>query len=225
MRQTIELLKKQSIQAGLTSAHIESMGVKVNGDGSPSKKSTSNINGSVESGLHHNGNGLMQRQLSTDSVCSINSLSSNCSTQDKKKKKGWVSNQAWGYFRDNLTQNVLSFPQLRSSFSKAFTRNAKITKTSRQASLNGNLSDSKASLPPPTPQHKALPKMPTVNNTSSDLGKPPISPTKTHNRQVTLIDNGKNIKPVSISKIFKLKPLQPNPSTRSRSKTTRLWRS
>jgi neuron navigator 2 len=87
MRQTIELLKKQSIQAGLTSAHIESMGVKVNGDGSPSKKS---INGSLESGLH-NGNGLMQRQLSTDSVCSINSLSSNCSTQDKKKKKGWVS--------------------------------------------------------------------------------------------------------------------------------------
>jgi neuron navigator 2 len=90
MRQTIELLKKQSIQAGLTSAHIESMGVQVNGnagEGSPSKRS---VNGSHDSGLH-NGNGTMQRQLSTDSVCSINSLSSNCSTQDKKKKKGWVS--------------------------------------------------------------------------------------------------------------------------------------
>lgn len=94
MRQTIELLKKQSIQAGLTSAHIESMGVKVNSssnsivnEGSSCKKS---INGSRESGLH-NGNGTMQRQLSTDSVCSINSLSSNCSAQDKKKKKGWVS--------------------------------------------------------------------------------------------------------------------------------------
>lgn len=96
MRQTIELLKKQSIQAGLTSAHIESMGVKMNVNGniegslSPSKRS---INGSHESGLlqkHYNGNGSMQRQLSTDSVSSINSLSSNCSMQDKKKKKGWV---------------------------------------------------------------------------------------------------------------------------------------
>lgn len=91
MRQTIELLKKQSIQAGLTSAHIESMGVQmnVNGnvDGSPSKKST---NGSHESGLQNGNSAAMQRQLSTDSVCSINSLSSNCSMQDKKKKKGWV---------------------------------------------------------------------------------------------------------------------------------------
>lgn len=37
--------------------------------------------------------------------------------------------------------------QLRSSFTKAFSRNAKITKTNRQTSL-----DSKSSLPPPTPQ-------------------------------------------------------------------------
>lgn len=89
MRQTIELLKKQSIHAGLTSTHIESMGVQVNanGGGSITKKS---LNGSHESELH-NGSGQMQRQLSTDSVCSLNSLSSNCSTQEKKKKKGWVS--------------------------------------------------------------------------------------------------------------------------------------
>lgn len=91
MRQTIELLKKQSIQAGLTSAHMQSMGQQVNGkngnDGSPSKKS---LNGSHEAGLQ-NGPGTMQRHHSTDSVCSMNSVSSSCSGQDKKKKKGWVS--------------------------------------------------------------------------------------------------------------------------------------
>jgi neuron navigator 2 len=94
MRQTIELLKKQSIQAGLTSAHMHSMGVKNggSGEGSPSKKS---LNGSHDTGIHNgnghtNGNGL-QRHHSTDSICSINSLSSECSAQDKKKKKGWVS--------------------------------------------------------------------------------------------------------------------------------------
>jgi neuron navigator 2 len=94
MRQTIELLKKQSIQAGLTSAHMQSMGKQVNGrsgsDGSPSKKS---LNGSHEPGLH-NSHDMIQRHHSTDSICSINSLSSNCSTQDKKKKKGWVSTRA-----------------------------------------------------------------------------------------------------------------------------------
>lgn len=109
MRQTIELLKKQSIQAGLTSAHMQSMGQQVNGKngngGSPSKKS---LNGSHETGLHNgngivngNGNGMMQRHHSTDSVCSINSLSSNCSTQDKKKKKGWVSSWfSWSFLRN-----------------------------------------------------------------------------------------------------------------------------
>ena len=86
MRQTIELLRKQSIQAGLTSAHMQSMniGVQVNGaktNGSPTKA----VNGQHE----HNGN--MQRQHSTDSMCSINSNGSNGSSQDKKKKKGWVS--------------------------------------------------------------------------------------------------------------------------------------
>lgn len=95
MRQTIELLKKQSIQAGLTSAHMQSMGQQVNGkngsERSPNKKS---LIGSHETGLQNgvgNGHDMMQRHHSTDSICSINSLSSNCSTQDKKKKKGWVS--------------------------------------------------------------------------------------------------------------------------------------
>lgn len=91
MRQTIELLKKQSIQAGLTSAHIQSMGKQVNGNGTPNGSPTKkSLNGSHDNGLH-NGNGAMHRHHSTDSVCSINSLSSSCSTQDKKKKKGWVS--------------------------------------------------------------------------------------------------------------------------------------
>lgn len=87
MRQTIELLRKQSIQVGLTSAHMQSMGVQgnVNGgktNGSPTK--------AVTNGQHEQ-NGSMQRHHSTDSVCSINSNGSNGSSQDKKKKKGWVS--------------------------------------------------------------------------------------------------------------------------------------
>lgn len=94
MRQTIELLKKQSIQAGLTSAHIASMGPKTNGNssgGSPTKKSSMNhLNGVDDIHVMHE-DGNMQRHLSTDSVCSINSIGSNCSAQDKKKKKGWVS--------------------------------------------------------------------------------------------------------------------------------------
>jgi neuron navigator 2 len=95
MRQTIELLKKQSIQAGLTSAHIQSMGQKVN-NGSPTKKHSqnglnNNYNNNEDAIQVLNENGNMQRHLSTDSVCSINSIGSNCSTQDKKKKKGWVS--------------------------------------------------------------------------------------------------------------------------------------
>lgn len=77
------------------------MGQQVNGrhgsEGSPSKKS---LNSSHEVGLNDgmtnengygNGHDMLQRHLSTDSVCSINSMSSNCSAQDKnKKKKGWV---------------------------------------------------------------------------------------------------------------------------------------
>lgn len=89
MRQTIELLRKQSIQAGLTSAHMQSMGVQVNvkTNGSPTKTT----NGQQHQQPESVGNGNMQRHLSTDSMCSINSNGSNGSSQDKKKKKGWVS--------------------------------------------------------------------------------------------------------------------------------------
>lgn len=88
MRQTIELLRKQSIQAGLTSAHMQSMGVQVNVNGA--KNGGSPTKG-ASNGQHEPTNGSMQRHHSTDSVCSINSNGSNGSSQDKKKKKGWVS--------------------------------------------------------------------------------------------------------------------------------------
>jgi neuron navigator 2 len=91
MRQTIELLRKQSIQAGLTSAHMQSMGVQVNvngakanGNGSPTKATNGQKNNTEQ-------NGSLQRHHSTDSMCSVNSNGSNGSSQDKKKKKGWVS--------------------------------------------------------------------------------------------------------------------------------------
>lgn len=92
MRQTIELLRKQSIQAGLTSAHLQSMGAQANvnsakTNGSPTKTPT---NGQPEPLNGRNGSNI-QRHHSTDSVCSNNSNGSNGSSQDKKKKKGWVS--------------------------------------------------------------------------------------------------------------------------------------
>ncbi|XP_055591717.1 protein sickie-like [Uranotaenia lowii] len=106
MRQTIELLRKQSIQAGLTTAHMQSMGVQVNGQ--------VNGNGNAEPAAAQTmpTGAEIQRHHSSDSMCSLNSISSGCSAQDKKKKKGW----------------------LRSSFTKAFSRNAKISKTNRHVS-------------------------------------------------------------------------------------------
>ena len=97
MRQTIELLKKQSIQAGLTSAHIQSMGNGNKIPASPSKikkqqqqqqQQQEEVNGHNDV---ENGNGLIRRQNSSESISSLNSAISNYSTYDKKKKKGWVS--------------------------------------------------------------------------------------------------------------------------------------
>lgn len=56
-------------------------------------------------------------------------------------------------------------------------------------SLNGTLSESKSSLPPLTPQ-KLPPKLPSTHALPEVYGKPPISPTKSPHRQVTLIENG-----------------------------------
>ena len=98
MRQTIELLRKQSIQAGLTSAHMQSMGkqsmgVQVNVNGTNGGKANgSPTKGAAQVVANGTQNGDMQRQHSTDSICSVNSNgSTGSSSQDKKKKKGWVS--------------------------------------------------------------------------------------------------------------------------------------
>lgn len=117
LRQTIELLRKQSIQAGLTSAHMQSMGSCTSistaaGGKMPSNSSPMHNNshgasasqggfsmGTPVRGMSHGNNGTADgmminpgRHLSSDSMCSLNSISSGCSAQDKnKKKKGWVS--------------------------------------------------------------------------------------------------------------------------------------
>ncbi|XP_026843564.1 protein sickie isoform X6 [Drosophila persimilis] len=192
MRQTIELLRKQSIQAGLTTAHMQSMGQNQNhqlqsqpGDQKPppgpgGSRSASNVNGNGTG--NGNGNGIpiglgMVRQHSTDSMCSLNSISSGCSAaQDKNKankKKGW----------------------LRSSFTKAFSRNAKISKTSRHVGHHHHHNHHG--------QEHSSGKTPLPNGHGEPLGlaalatqpAPPLpnskqgSPAKT----LTLIDNAKPI--------------------------------
>uniref|UniRef100_A0A336LQC8 CSON000903 protein n=1 Tax=Culicoides sonorensis TaxID=179676 RepID=A0A336LQC8_CULSO len=126
MRQTIELLRKQSIQAGLTTVHMQSMGVKsrnpTNSVASTNVQYQKDSKKPVSKLPQSSHELTLQRQHSSDSMCSLNSISSGCSIQDKKKKKGW----------------------LRSSFSKAFSRNAKISKTDRHVfsqSSNLDLSD------------------------------------------------------------------------------------
>ncbi|CAH0405880.1 unnamed protein product [Chilo suppressalis] len=125
LRQTIELLRKQSIQAGLTTAHMQSMGIRADGvnvTGQPEPNAQTQQSSPQRNA--QTGNGAITRHLSTDSVSSINSLSSGSSVpHDKKhKKKGW----------------------LRSSFTKAFSRNAKISKTAKHSSL-GQLSSQDSS--------------------------------------------------------------------------------
>ncbi|XP_055681373.1 protein sickie isoform X4 [Lutzomyia longipalpis] len=153
LRQTIELLRKQSIQAGLTSAHMQSMGVQANCQPVKSEKS---ISSTTSTGTD------MQRHHSSDSMCSLNSISSGCSTQDKKKKKGW----------------------LRSSFTKAFSRNAKISKTNRQVNNNVPAAVAEMGLPPPSPNTSVQEKV------SSTPPSPIKSPVK---QPVTVIENAKPI--------------------------------
>ncbi|CAG9575699.1 unnamed protein product [Danaus chrysippus] len=124
LRQTIELLRKQSIQAGLTTAHMQSMGIRADGVNMTGQEPPQNQTQQSSPQRLAQGNGAITRHLSTDSVSSINSLSSGSSVpHDKKhKKKGW----------------------LRSSFTKAFSRNAKISKTAKHSSL-GQLSSQDSS--------------------------------------------------------------------------------
>ncbi|XP_052737277.1 protein sickie isoform X4 [Bicyclus anynana] len=124
LRQTIELLRKQSIQAGLTTAHMQSMGIRADGVNVTGQEPNPPQTQQFSPQRLAQGNGAITRHLSTDSVSSINSLSSGSSVpHDKKhKKKGW----------------------LRSSFTKAFSRNAKISKTAKHSSL-GQLSSQDSS--------------------------------------------------------------------------------
>lgn len=151
MRQTIELLRKQSIQAGLTTAHMQSMGNEQSNNRLPS----GSVNGVEATPPPMTTTvGLMQRHPSTDSMCSLNSLSSGCSAQDKKKKTGW----------------------LRTSFKKAFSRNAKISKTNRYVSTASSLDQAGTSQ--------------TNLSTISDASLPPQMPPKgSPHRMVTVIED------------------------------------
>lgn len=148
MRQTIELLRKQSIQAGLTTAHMQSMGNE------QQNNRMSTMTNCIEATPPPAPSATLQRHASSESMCSLNSLSSGCSAQDKKKKTGW----------------------LRTSFKKAFSRNAKISKTSRYVSTASSLDQTATS---------------TTNlNSSGDTSLPPPSPSKgSPHRMLTVIED------------------------------------
>ncbi|XP_064478285.1 neuron navigator 3-like isoform X4 [Ornithodoros turicata] len=129
LRGTVEALKKQSAEAGLTKMALQSMAAVQRSMGNNStcptttptaanlvRRHTFNTPKDAAALQDHR----MSRQLSADSMSSVNSASSACSnsslkngscTKKEKKKKGW----------------------LRSSFSKAFSRSKK--------NRNGSVSD------------------------------------------------------------------------------------
>ncbi|XP_031617413.1 protein sickie isoform X7 [Contarinia nasturtii] len=170
MRQTIELLRKQSIQAGLTTAHIQSMS---NTDQSTNRlSSTNSIESTPSNGTASKLSGetittalgtdaLLERHLSSDSMCSLNSISSGCSTQDKNKKKsGW----------------------LRTSF-RMFSRNAKLAKNGRYVSVATTLEQ--------IPSSHSI-SLNSSNETNTSL--PPPSPTKgSPHRMMPVVENAKPI--------------------------------
>lgn len=179
LRQTIERLRKSSIQAGLTSAHMQSMGVATNNLLQPELTVTNSVTSGASSssnnaagvGTQNNQSGVIQRHHSTDSMCSLNSLSSGCSTQDKKKKKGW----------------------LRSSFTKAFSRNAKIAKTSRHINNSSlaNNSDGNHHQQSGSSASATLTNGSSNHNNHNDSNLPPASPNKSPHKMVTVVENGK----------------------------------
>lgn len=185
MRQTIELLRKQSIQAGLTSAHIQSMSDndptanRLSGTNSTESTPSNGIASSKTSAQSattatvngSNASDLLERHLSSDSMCSLNSISSGCSTQDKnnKKKTGW----------------------LRTSFKKAFSRNAKLAKNGRYVSVATTLEQipSSHSINLNSSNESA-----SINASSSLLLLPPQSPTKASpHRMMPVVENAKPI--------------------------------
>ncbi|XP_037911358.1 protein sickie isoform X4 [Hermetia illucens] len=197
MRQTIELLRKQSIQAGLTTAHMQSMGVQTNCQTAdalirpPQISSSTSIeaksksqqpitaNGGIANmgaGGNQNAAG-MQRHHSSDSMCSLNSVSSGCSAQDKKKKKGW----------------------LRSSFTKAFSRNAKISKTSRHmSSTQSGLEQQHHQQQHHHHHHSHAGSNPAQLPSDNVAALPPPSPTKSPQKVVPIIENAKPVDAIDV---------------------------